>query len=456
MDEGIGVQEKSGDMMMDKADEDDDDVETEKISEAFICCICRDLLYKPVVLACGHISCFWCVNKSMSGLYKSRCPICRNQYFHFPCICQKLHLLLLKLYPCAYKRREEQTLEEEKETGYFSPQINGPVHQLQQKKTETKPSDASLPCLPDADPSQKPCVLMAEKPLRSKGHIQFGSVQQELVLAALDHLKDSAVTSVSLPKDRNSNQTQSNEPCKLVEIDDVLCESCKRMLFRPTILNCGHVFCSCCIVINKDEVLKCQVCETPHPGDIPKVCLEFDHFLEEQFPEEYGLRSSTSLMKQDKSNHEASKTSASKRGLQISFSSGEDPLPWWNANSKVHIGVGCDSCGMYPMIGDRYHCKDCPDKIGYDLCKDCYTTSSKLPGRFNQQHTSEHRFDIMTANEMHELMFGLLSGQLREAPLLPNDSESVDSPSSNTNEGAENVAAAPFPPSEAESDSQNE
>ncbi|KAK7310524.1 hypothetical protein RJT34_08078 [Clitoria ternatea] len=30
--------------------------------------------------------------------------------------------------------------------------------------------------------------------------------------------------------------------------------------------------------------------------------------------------------------------------------------------------------------------------MGFDLCGDCYTTRSKLPGRFNQQHTSEHEF----------------------------------------------------------------
>ena len=48
---------------------------------------------------------------------------------------------------------------------------------------------------------------------------------------------------------------------------------------------------------------------------------------------------------------------------------------------------------MYPIIGDRYRCIDCKEKIGFDLCGDCYNTGSKLPGRFNQQHTPEHRFE---------------------------------------------------------------
>lgn len=62
------------------------------------------------VAGCGHVSCFWCVHKSMSGLRESQCPFCRHPYNHFPTICQMLHFLLLKLYPVAYKARESQIL----------------------------------------------------------------------------------------------------------------------------------------------------------------------------------------------------------------------------------------------------------------------------------------------------------------------------------------------------------
>lgn len=100
--------------------------------------LCRDLLYKPIVLckaalfsrdardyaislinyvffsslfaACGHICCFWCVYNSMNCLRESQCPVCRHQYYHFPTVCQMLHFLLLKIYSVPYKRREEQTL----------------------------------------------------------------------------------------------------------------------------------------------------------------------------------------------------------------------------------------------------------------------------------------------------------------------------------------------------------
>uniref|UniRef100_UPI003CE5C9C1 W-degron,E3 ubiquitin-protein ligase PRT1 n=1 Tax=Arabidopsis thaliana TaxID=3702 RepID=UPI003CE5C9C1 len=67
---------------------------------------------------------------------------------------------------------------------------------------------------------------------------------------------------------------------------------------------------------------------------------------------------------------------------------------WAAGGSNVHFGAGCDSCGVYPIIGDRYRCKDCKEEIGYDLCKDCYETPSKVPGRFNQQHTPDHRLEL--------------------------------------------------------------
>ena len=50
----------------------------------------------------------------------------------------------------------------------------------------------------------------------------------------------------------------------------------------------------------------------------------------------------------------------------------------------------------YPIRGERYKCKDCTEVIGFDLCGECYNTRSKLPGRFNQQHTSDHRMELDT------------------------------------------------------------
>ncbi|KAL0435489.1 UNVERIFIED_CONTAM: E3 ubiquitin-protein ligase PRT1 [Sesamum radiatum] len=317
--------------------------------------------------------------------------------------------------------------------GYFSPQIGAPEYQLQPEQKIIKPSNASVPCFSETDSSLNPCSVRAGETLDSMEHVHSGSVHQDIGLGnLLDSRKDNAATSAPIAEDRNSNQIHHGGTCKQASVNDVLCDSCNHMLFRPIVLNCGH-------------------------GDIPKVCLEFDHFLEEQFPKEYGSRKEALQMKHTPSLSESPSTCSSEAGKEsfhFSFSSGEDPLPWWNASSKVHIGVGCDACGMYPIIGDRYRCKDCVEQIGYDLCKDCYTTRSKLPGRFNQQHTSEHKFEIVKSNAMHNIMLRLLRGQLQEVSAVSDalhDTSANAIPSSdNTNEDEENVADATRPSSETE------
>ncbi|MQM01691.1 hypothetical protein Taro_034448 [Colocasia esculenta] len=75
---------------------------------------------------------------------------------------------------------------------------------------------------------------------------------------------------------------------------------------------------------------------------------------------------------------------------------------------KIHVRVGCDSCGMYPIVGKRYKCKDCKEKIGFDLCESCYNTRSKLPARFNQQHTPDHTFELDESMMLSRFYTGVL------------------------------------------------
>ena len=67
------------------------------------------------------------------------------------------------------------------------------------------------------------------------------------------------------------------------------------------------------------------------------------------------------------------------------------------SESYVHFGVGCDGCGVFPIVGRRFCCADCSEAIGYDLCDRCYDTGlhkREAPsGRFNQAHKPEHRME---------------------------------------------------------------
>ncbi|KAL5562095.1 hypothetical protein UlMin_031842 [Ulmus minor] len=367
------------------ANQTPDEVESEEISESFTCCVCLDLLYKPIVLSCGHISCFWCVHRSMNGLRESHCPICRNPYNHFPYICQMLHFLLLKMYPLAYKRRELQILEEEKESGNFSPQFDA----SSQINQESHPLGYS---------TREPCADMEQSV--SITQVLDNSTSKE----SIGQNCEVAVTGTV--NEWNSSQAQHIENRKQVTVADVLCAGCNQLLFRPVALNCGHLYCESCLVDIGDEMLKCIVCQSSHPKGFPKVCLELNFFLEKQFPQEYAQRKNDVEVKQVNLRR-ASMESSSVRDSKL----GGNPQWLLDPNSKVHVGAGCDFCGVFPIIGDRYKCKDCKERIGFDLCGDCYNSNSKLPGRFNQQHTPEHKFELVPPDKLESFMLRLVAGQ---------------------------------------------
>ncbi|XP_006647532.1 E3 ubiquitin-protein ligase PRT1-like [Oryza brachyantha] len=322
----------------------------------FQCCVCLDLLYKPVVIACGHMSCFWCVHKAMHVIRESHCAVCRQPYKHFPSICQLLHHLLIKLEPVEYKRREKEVLEDEKRVDTYSPQI-----------------------------------------------IEFLNFRSN----------NCEIDGENRPEESNSQS--SAEHLKKVKLEDVSCALCKELLYQPAVLNCGHVYCMSCLSSLDDGALECKVCGGLHPGDVPNVCLDLDHFIEEYFPVEYDLKREKIQLLKGECNIKGSSsgTSSTKEGggrasKKENFALKDDDL------SDVHIGVGCDSCGVYPIRGKRYRCKDCTELIGFDLCEECYNTKSKLPGRFNQHHTPDHRMELDNSALLHRIM--RLQGIHEEGP----------------------------------------
>ncbi|PQQ08047.1 E3 ubiquitin-protein ligase PRT1 isoform X2 [Prunus yedoensis var. nudiflora] len=233
-----------------------------------------------------------------------------------------------------------------------------------------------------------------------------------------------------------------------ISVADVICAACKQLLFHPVVLNCGHVYCESCIVKPDEQMLRCNVCQSSHPSGFPKVCLVIGHFLEEQFPKEYALRRAAVQLKQADSKHENPNACATKADMQRKkLSSWSDP---------VHIRFGCDSCGMFPIIGDRYNCLDCFEKKGFDLCSHCYNTNSKLPGRFNQQHTPEHRFKLVRKDSIRnqlKLVIGDLDDISLALIIASISSEGTISP--DAQEDAENRSAA-HAPSTSSGDEQDE
>ncbi|KAK6145839.1 hypothetical protein DH2020_019708 [Rehmannia glutinosa] len=340
----------------------------------------------------------------MDTFQESHCPVCRNPYNHFPRICKLLHVLLLKLYPSAYKRKERQVAEEEKQYGHASPECDGSL-------TDSQFGDHSI--IQENSKSTFPGeVNTTTIPTTSSSHTITNKAN-----GVVEHSNQALVT-------------------------DLQCAVCKNLLCRPVVLNCGHgmsfqnipttqkkctidthslivlrvaVYCEACIDPH-DSVCKCPVCQSAHPNGFPSVCLVLEHFLEERFPEEYSARKE-SLRNFQSASASGMPQDSTEKQEQVQCS----PVPtnvcstWFSDHgAKFHPGVGCDYCGMCPIIGLRYKCKDCVERIGFDLCEGCYNSSSKLPGRFNQQHTQEHQFVIVRPHYLRNIILSLGAENLGE------------------------------------------
>ncbi|KAK8955897.1 E3 ubiquitin-protein ligase PRT1 [Platanthera guangdongensis] len=289
---------------------------------SFQCCVCLDLLFKPVVLACGHMSCFWCVHKAMHGLRASYCAICRQPYIHFPNICELLHILVLKMEPVAYKRREKEVLEEERRLDVFSPQFN------------------SLPC----EDICSDCN---------------GSGDLQNVGDSFDNQGNSG-SNISKQAILQKNGSK-NHILMDISKDDVLCAMCRELLFQPTVLNCGHVFCESCLSRMGSEDLKCHICQSIHPGEFPKICLDLDRFLEEQFSNEYSTRRER-LQQLKKLNHQCGGPSMTPSGAELKAGGicGWRGGCWmettYNDNDALRVAECASGTTSDCVMGDRGSC----------------------------------------------------------------------------------------------------
>ncbi|CAA7399598.1 unnamed protein product [Spirodela intermedia] len=147
-------------------------------------------------------------------------------------------------------------------------------------------------------------------------------------------------------------------------------------------------YCELCAVSLGRDSLRCRVCQGVHPGESPQVCLHLDAFLEKRFPDEYASRRALVQARPPSSASQAEQPARLSRQEDSPPASMEQLL-------RIHWGIGCDSCGMYPIFGKRYKCTDCQEEMGFDFCEACYEARSNFPARFNQRHTPDHVFELI-------------------------------------------------------------
>ncbi|XP_073395947.1 E3 ubiquitin-protein ligase PRT1 [Physcomitrium patens] len=384
-------------------------METYEELEQFQCIICMELVYKPIVHACGHYFCFWCVNKAMRGDFKSFCPLCRRPYMHFPRICEQLHFILLKSAHDKYLNRAREVQKEEDERGVFSPQLDD--YGLRSRNT---PFDINRLVTPSRKTSEVASSADAETVVSSNQSTELGSVcspnssssnvtklcitkQTDLVWPILisepsssskgkapvaDEAEIDFEVQEMPTQDEDSNDSLSH---LVITASDLTCSHCCNLLYRPVVLNCGHLFCEHCIVVGDDDSINCPSCKAEHPEMFPQVCLELQYYIDKIFPLEYARRSVQVT---------AERRERPKNISQLSMFADHEVSMKASTRKKlhgpIHTTVGCDGCGMRPIIGKRFKCEDCPDAVGFDFCGKCYE-SGCVVGRFNQRHTLEHR-----------------------------------------------------------------
>lgn len=206
----------------------------------------------------------------------------------------------------------------------------------------------------------------------------------------------------------------SSTPGHLAE-SDFLCDGCGKLLYQPAILNCGHVVCqpTCLPGIN----CPCPECSSPILRR-PEVCKQLAQLLESAFPEASAKREqevAEHLVRLQDSEPPAEPMSLGADNAK-DLPPDDETLPapppielpegiplngpaatimsWLQGRDYAHFGIGCDSCGMFPIVGRRYRCKQCPESIGFDLCGTCHDRGvGRVLGRFNQKHVPEHEME---------------------------------------------------------------
>lgn len=293
----------------------------------------------------------------MSPVAPSACPLCRNPFKHFASVCVPLHSAIARLFPDAHRRRSREVRAQEESELFTSPE------------------------LPEA--------------------VLGGDLAADLVA-------------------------------------DFACCACGALAVAPAVLNCGHIVCSCGPCKAPGVGVPCPSCDTPSPA-APRCCTLLQTLAQAAAPDAYAKRASAAAGRSATSGGSSAEAEVFRPGVHVrifglkaapDLNDRQGILVGFDADSGrwrvrlrdekvlgvkpdnlivdgfVHFGRGCDSCGSYPVVGACWHCLDCPEQIGYDLCSAC-KESGRAPaaGRFNQRHLPSHRLEEVpqTRSWLHEI-----------------------------------------------------
>ena len=222
------------------------------------------------------------------------------------------------------------------------------------------------------------------------------------------------------------------------DVDKALdCVACGRCLRGATVLTCGHSVCITCVPRAAAGVAEapaaCPACGIPVLGESARfvVCKKLDDLVKAVRPLDYAQREreaeaeacacdggvggaagrvvGTPAIAGAEAAAEGAATDGGLEEAGVGGGGGRD------VETYIHFNVGCDACGSYPIVGARYRCMDCPERVGFDLCGTCHRAGlHSVPGRFGQHHTPEHR--MRRVEERRTLVHAMLAANREVLP----------------------------------------
>lgn len=350
---------------------------------AFHCAICMELLYKPCVNTCGHTFCFWCMHQSMNSLDGSHaCPLCRASFAHFPAVCMPLHAYLAWSFPKMMEEREEEVKRLERDEYH----ANSPA--LNCMKSESGSVDGGFDIY-EAFQCVDCHALAAPSAVMTCGHVMCCSSEEKGTKRRVNTCPvDGCVGKMRGMK--------GDSACAL--IDTILCNHLTEVEYGAA----TSISAQCQGLDRSDNVASANAVDTSHNSTAKGVTfVANESAIFTRLASEKGKCLNGMIAVID-----SFCTSTQRYHVKLDHDRDDAPKQFTvkseNLMKIVHIGVGCDVCGIVPMSGRRYKCQDCPEDIGFDICEECYDSGvhkrsnvgdgapSALIGRFNQQHHPDH------------------------------------------------------------------
>ena len=382
------------------------------------CPVCLSLCVKPAALPCGHVACLWCTHCAMSSLGESHCAVCRNVFTALPALSHAIENHTLWCDAAAFGERLREAREEELARGQKSPKF-----EVLRLKSAGKHDVVDFG---DALGREEDDGAIAKRLEESE------DVSSALgACATFDPESGRAVAAFhacSCPGMRDDG-----DGCGELASRPVVCQQCGALYER------AHADVLTARAGDGGEWCECGAIRPP-----TAVVFVLKEDIESVYPNEFidasrrrcdeVLAESLAKLKLERKAEREAEVKASEETVAEVKTRGEIPegeehngegdgndgngegdsndhatvnvrgagTLVFDHETFTHYGVGCDFCGVYPIVGPRYQCKECKELefMGFDLCSKCMQSVFEHPDRkrdyrFAQNHTDKHEMVLV-------------------------------------------------------------